>query len=194
MLFTRFLLPLCWTCSSPPSLRTSLLCSRDLHWGSQPFSRIRALDPTWGWLRNREAQADRFAGSLTQGLHFFSGLTRSRHGQFAEALSSLGEKQKVPAAGGEGPARGRPPFLTQSQPKMLLFEPVAFHGIFTKIKSQHHVHLLRNTHHESSACLALLRLWPLQCGLRSGWLEGRDHPALRVVLPCEQAVLSTAQP
>lgn len=31
---------------------------------------------------------------LTRGLRFFSGLTRSRHGQLAEALSSLEEKQK----------------------------------------------------------------------------------------------------
>lgn len=113
--------------------------------------------------------------------------------QFAGARSSLEEKQNVPAAGGEGMAREGPPFITQTQPKMLLFEPVTFHSIFTKIKSRHHLHLPRNAHRDCSACLALPRLWPHLCGPRSGWLEGKDHPAFCIMLPCKQAVLSTAQ-
>lgn len=35
VLFTHFLLPLCRTCSSPPSLRVSLLCSQHLHLASR---------------------------------------------------------------------------------------------------------------------------------------------------------------
>lgn len=50
-------------------------------------------------------------------------------------LYQVWKRAKVPATGGEGPAREGPLFLTQTQPKTLLFEPVTFHGIFSKIKS-----------------------------------------------------------